>query len=77
MKVADRGHSLKAVRVKRFLRQPRSSSRDRRQPAGGAWAGLPGRWCMDRNVTLNALFCCAGQLKHCVMPGGGPAASET
>jgi len=77
MKVADRGHSLKAVRVKRFLRQHRSSSRDRRQPAGGAWAGLPGRWCMDGNVPPIPLFCCARGWKPCVMRNGGPAIGQS
>jgi hypothetical protein len=71
MRLADHGHSLKAAKVKRFLRRQRSSLRDRCQPVVGALAGLPDRWCLSRNVTLNELFCCAGRLKHCVMPDSG------
>lgn len=50
MKPADHGHCLKAVGGKRFLRQQRSSLRDRSQPVDGDRAGLPDTWCMDSNV---------------------------
>ena len=71
MQPADLGHCLKAEGGKRFLRQQRSSSRDRCQLADGDRAGLPDTWCFDRNVTPISLFCSAGGQKHCVMPHGG------
>jgi len=68
MQPADLGHCLKAEGGKRFLRQQRSSLRDRCQPVDGDRAGLPDTWCMDSNVTLIANFCAAGWWKACAMP---------